>query len=221
MLHTAIRAVTLSRPRGSDFLHVTTTTWVSFMKSLRRLGYYIILLNFRGWVLYVGLNAVEDMLVRPVDTSTCWYHDWLRSDQPQCFGRVFDFSDHIVLYYAQILPVALFEFLHSMEYPYWKQSSPVASQLDNRWSTISIITVQHLFPLCLYSCMCYLYFITCLGVYKTALYFHTGPEVAVGFLVAQVVHFPLCVLQCSDQLEPMREFLFVASSGITKYKSLS
>ncbi|GKY95385.1 hypothetical protein MPSEU_000500100 [Mayamaea pseudoterrestris] len=209
--------------RGADMYHASTTPQSSLMASLRRLGYYIILLNFRGWVLYVGLNAIEDMVVRPVDTSTCWYHDWLQNEQPPCFGRVFDFSDHIVLYYAQILPMSIFEFLHSMEYPYWKSSSTNVGQAPPvKCRATCIVTIERLVPFSLVSGMIYLYVITCLGVYKTALYFHTGLEVVVGFFVSQLVHMPLCYIQCAEIMEPMRDFLFATSSSpVTKYKSLS
>lgn len=191
-------------------------TWLPLMAAIRRLGYYIILLNFRGWILYVGLNAVEDVIVRPVEPTTCWYHELLRDDQPQCFGRVFDFSDHIVLYYAQILPLSMFEFLHSLEYPYWRHAHGPHSGLSNWFEEM----LERAVPLSLSAAMVYLYFITCLGVYKTAVYFHTGVEVLVGFLISQMIHMPLCYIQCAGRLEPVREFLFASSSGIGKYKSL-
>jgi hypothetical protein len=213
--------------RAENHEATTVSSFIS-MTALRRLGYYIILLNFRGWILYVGLNAVEDLIVRPVDSTTCWYHAWLRDGQPQCFGRVFDFSDHIVLYYAQILPVALFEVLHSLECPYWARTKnstlPYASRKDSRLVTISrFLRLEHLLPLGLCAGMLYLYFITCLGVYKTALFFHTGLEVVVGFLISMSVHIPLGFIQCSDHMDSVRDFLFATASQyqITKYKSLT
>jgi hypothetical protein len=220
LLYIVMRRIYSGRLR-LNFGQSTSISWLSSATSLRRLGYYIILLNFRGWVLYVGFNAIEDLLVRPVDQTTCWYYDWLRSDQPQCFGRVFDFSDHIVLYYAQILPVSLFECLHALEHPYWKCRYSTALPVPSLRRNMFHAATERLIPLILCSGMIYLYFITCLGVYKTALYFHTGWEVVVGFLVSQLVYMPLCLIQCSDRMEPMREFLFATSAGIAKYKSLS
>eukprot|EP00522_Entomoneis_paludosa_P006490 CAMPEP_0172456364 /NCGR_PEP_ID=MMETSP1065-20121228/15416_1 /TAXON_ID=265537 /ORGANISM="Amphiprora paludosa, Strain CCMP125" /LENGTH=363 /DNA_ID=CAMNT_0013209313 /DNA_START=389 /DNA_END=1477 /DNA_ORIENTATION=+ len=104
--------------------------------SFRRLVFYFLLMQFRGWVLYVALNSLEDNYyygnngtinshdpAANSSSATCWYRDWLSvsstQQQSSCRGRVFDFSDHVVLYYAQILPIALLEYLHSMNRPYW------------------------------------------------------------------------------------------------------
>ena len=184
--------------------------------ALRRLGFYIALLNFRGWVLYVALNGIEDLIVRP-SSAPCWYHEWLRDDQPDCTGRVFDFSDHIVLYFAQILPIALLEFVYSWKDQYWKEhqhnlqtTSPARMSSINSLQNTDHIgkTLSKLVPVCLLCGMAYLYFITYLGVFKTAYYFHTGSEVIAGFLVSLLVHVPLCCIQCSDHCESMRNYLF-------------
>jgi hypothetical protein len=211
LLYTAFRG--LENTYYSDKHNSAIISSFVSMTALRRLGYYVILLNFRGWVLYVGLNAIEDRIVQPVDNETCWYHEWLRVDQSRCFGRVFDFSDHIVLYYAQILPVALFEFLHTLEYPFWAYSRSMFKSTDH------VAIVDRLCPILMCFGICYLYFITCLGVYKTSVYFHTGFEVVVGFLVSSIVQIPLCLIQCSDQMETMRDFLFATSH--VKYKGLT
>lgn len=171
----------------------------NLMPALRRLCCYIILFNFRGWVLYLLLNEVEDSILKTY-TDACWYHNYLRDDQPECCGRVFDFSDHVVLYFAQILPIALLEFLHSWEYPYW--SSPRTSRYNLEQAP------NRLVPVVLIGGMTYLYFITYLGVYKTGYFFHTGAEVIAGFIVSLLVHIPLCCLQCSDRCQKMRDFLF-------------
>jgi len=179
----------------------------TLMPAVRRLGFYILLLNFRGWVLYLGFNTLEDAVVRLWggdeyydDDTRCWYRNWLRDDQPECAGRAFDFSDHIVLYFAQILPIALVEFLHSWEYPYWTDRTSFRYDLDR--------AMAKFLPLGLVAGMCYLYVITSVGVYRTAYYFHTGPEVFAGFAVSLVVHAPLCWLSCSPHGERAREYLF-------------
>lgn len=80
----------------------------------RRLGLYTTIMIFRGFVLYQGMNYIEDRLVRihhqqEGEVHNCWYQNLLRPDQSSCYGRAFDFSDHVVLYFAQIIPIALWE----------------------------------------------------------------------------------------------------------------
>lgn len=134
-------------------------------------------MNFRGWVLYVLFNDIEDHLVKPVSTP-CWYLDYLHPHQVDCHGRVFDFSDHVVLYFAQILPIALVEVMYGLERPYWDAS--------HAW----------LVPRVLGGGMIYLYVIVFLGFFKTAQFFHTGPEIFAGFCVSLVLQVPLMLLQC-------------------------
>ena len=171
----------------------------SQLLALRRLAFYVALFNVRGWVLYVAFNAAEDAIVARPSDHPCWYEEWMRPDQQDCTGRVFDFSDHIVLYFAQILPVAFVEFLHAWERPYWRAKhdrSPPS------------VLVSRLVPAALVGGLFYLCVITFLGVFKTAYYFHTAPEVAAGWMVSLLVQIPLCALQCSDRWEPVRDFLF-------------
>jgi hypothetical protein len=187
--------------------------------SLRRLGCYVVVLGFRGWFLYVALNALEGSLVgrnrrRETATITCWYEDWLRDDQPRCAGRAFDFSDHIVLYYGQILPIALVEFLHALEFPYWTTTTTrggACFKKQQHADYYSYSLDRWLLPCALWLGMIYLYFITFVGVYKTAAFFHTGPEVMVGFLVSMFVYVPLSCIQCSVGCEQLREFLFATN----------
>lgn len=196
----------------TSYMAYTTTGRVfldaALMPAFRRLGYYIVLLNIRGWVLYLAFNELEDMIVRPI-TEACWYRDWLREDQPECFGRVFDFSDHVVLYFGQILPIALVECIHSFEDPYWTEyCRGLRSQVDT--------AIARVLPVCLVGGMLYIYFITYLGVYKTASYFHTASEVLAGFGVSLLIHVPLCRLQCSHEWERTREFLFAVQENKPK-----
>jgi hypothetical protein len=103
-----------------------------FVPLLLRLGLYVLIFNFRGWVLYVAFNQVEDSIVSVPHRNTCsWYLAYLRDDQRhECVGRIFDYSDHMALYYAQLLPIPLLETLYALMNPYWcrsSSSSPLSS----------------------------------------------------------------------------------------------
>jgi len=115
-----------------------------------------------------------------------------------------DFSDHVVLYFAQILPIALLEILHSFSRPYWLTDGRLTSRRSNVHDNKGALVV----PIVLLLWLANLYIVTFLGAFKTAAYFHTGPEVFVGFLVSLLVQVPLCLLQCSPALSSWREYFF-------------
>jgi hypothetical protein len=104
-----------------------------FVPLLLRLGLYVLIFNFRGWVLYVAFNQVEDSIVSVPHRNTCsWYLAYLRDDQRhECVGRVFDYSDHMVLYYAQLLPIPLLETLYALMNPYWCRSTSSSWRRSN------------------------------------------------------------------------------------------
>jgi hypothetical protein len=163
--------------------------------AMRRLYLYIGLIQVRGWVLYLVFDQLEEFLV-PAAGSDCWYHHLLPIGHAICQGRVSDFSDHVVLYFAQITPMALIEVLHSLAIPYWN-SADGPDKSGNR-----------LMPTLLIVGMLYLYFIAFLGAYKTAAYFHTGSEIFRGYLVSLIVQVPLFVLQCTRTWPKARKFFF-------------
>jgi hypothetical protein len=141
----------------------------------------------RALVLYQGMNQIEDRILQP-PTDTCWYRSWLRDDQSECYGRIFDFSDHIVLYFAQILPIALVECLDAM--------TPSTTMLALERRTRIGLVVGTL----------YLYAITLVSAFKTTAYFHTGPEVLAGYAVSLVIQLPLYVIQCRPSA--LRDWFF-------------
>jgi hypothetical protein len=181
---------------------------ISIRFTLKRLGFYIALLTFRGWVLYVYLNKLEDeFVVSKVNNSTstatsCWYNDgWLQVGQETCVGRSFDFSDHVVFYYAQLLPIALIETAYAFQQPYWRIQGN---------TTICGRIAQTLIPIVLSVSHVYLQLITAMGAFRTAAFFHTPGEVIAGFMVSLVVAAPLCILQCGNRhwVALLRSFLF-------------
>lgn len=130
----------------------------------------------RSYVLYLGFNELEDMLLTPIDES-CWYLHFLKEGTNQCYGRIFDFSDHVVLYYAQILPPALAEVAHVVYTRRW----------NAYWFTVPLVAY-----------LLYLYLVTLAGAYKTACFFHTSFEIVTGFGVSLLISLPLCWLQCQS-----------------------
>jgi hypothetical protein len=183
------------------------------------------LMNFRGWVLYILLNKIEDHFVDGSNSTNnaCWYNveGWLphRSELEVCAGRPFDFSDHIVLYYAQILPIALFETLYiTMESPYWNKvvaTEPSIRQGQDLISIRQIITnvLRWFVPMILLSMHIYLQIITTFGAYKTTVYFHTPFEIVAGFIISMIISVPLCHIQCSNSNDRIISYIRAALFG--------
>ena len=73
-------------------------------------------------------------------------------------------------------------------------------------------------PVLLVAGLVYLYFITFLGAYKTAAYFHTGTEIFFGFAVSLLLQIPLCLLQCSSNWKSVRAHLY--GQPATGYQTL-
>lgn len=178
--------------------------------SKRRLYLYLGLIQIRGWILYLVFDEVEDYLVQSADKE-CWYEEYLHPHYHHCQGRMTDFSDHVVLYFAQILPIALMEILHSFSIPYWLQQggrglrkSNLGADTKGRHHHYHHLVV----PMVLVLWLTNLYIVTFIGAYKTAAYFHTGPEVVLGFLVSLLIQLPVCLLQCHAAFTSHREYFF-------------
>jgi hypothetical protein len=157
--------------------------------SLVRLSLYLAVFMFRTFVLFLGANMLEHALVDSA-VEVCWYSD-LHRGPSSCHGSRFDFSDHTVLYFGQILPIALFEFLHIFVSHHW----------NSTWKfTMSV----------LFCYLPYLYYITLYGEFNTAAYFHTGSEIAVGYVISLLIQVPLAYLQCSAKWDSLRNAVFGA-----------
>ena len=170
---------------------------------LRRLYLYLAIIQIRGWVLYLVLNVIEDMIV-PSPGNNCWYQKLLLPDEKgACQGRATDFSDHIVLYFGQILPLALCEVLQSFVVPFWETVS-----WEIGGSNGSERSKNRIVPTLLLTGLAHLYHITLLGAYKTSAYFHTGPEIFTGYIVSLSVQMPLLLLQCTGLWPHWREYFF-------------
>ena len=170
------------------------------VRAMRRLYLYVGIIQVRGWVLYLMFNELEEWIVAAAGTQ-CWYKRMLPPNEATCQGAVTDFSDHVVLYFAQLLPIALTEVLHSFVMPFWTAS-------DAPWKTGNTVI-----PTALMMGIVYLYIITFLGAYKTAAYFHTSPEVFSGYVISLFIQVPLFFLQCTFIWPQAREYFFGHTTG--------
>lgn len=190
--------------------------------SMKRMALYIMVMQYRGWVLYVFLNYVEDWMtdnrrswsgmINYFDDrqDSCWYSEYVNRngrDTEVCRGQRFDFSDHVVFFYAHMLPLLLFEVVYNLFVPIWPQM-----ESSNDDGVKNHVAKSHQY-ICnaiktgmgLYSC--YLHVIILFEVYFTAAYFHTTAEVVVGLILSLSVQGPLSMLMCSFKWRGARGFL--------------
>mmetsp|Transcript_9499 Transcript_9499/g.23062 ORF Transcript_9499/g.23062 Transcript_9499/m.23062 type:complete len:335 (-) Transcript_9499:916-1920(-) len=159
--------------------------------AIRRLLLYFGLMQLRGFILYLLFDAIEDQIVGS-GGDACWYDGVLRSFQSVCKGRATDFSDHVVLVFAQLLPIPLTEVLFSFVAPFWRDRG--------RYGRVA--------PTLLVTGLVYIYGICFLGTYKTAAHFHTQLEIILGYLISLVVQIPLFLVLCTSYLVPARDYFF-------------
>jgi len=202
--------------------------------TLRRLLFYFLLLNFRGFGLYIGANALEDYIILPWITGStvvsplrthsmsdiehdiqykdnnepeCWYKDVLKAHHKKvmendihsdCYGRPFDFSDHVVLFLAHYLPIFVLEMLLYSSFPFWGPTLTARSATKHGM----IWNVLHVWL------FVYLHLIVLHALYHTAVYFHTPAEIIVGYIVSLVLQLPLIYLMCSeDSLSRLKTYV--------------
>jgi hypothetical protein len=178
--------------------HPRTSTTSSTMGALQRLGLYLMIMMIRGWILYLGMNALEQtvlsMPLLPTDDQSCWYKSMLSVNNnnsnssstsenisgttsfDSCYGRMFDFSDHIVFYFVQYLAIITTEYVDAL------------ASCETGPTTPGFVVLTGL--------VLYLHVVVYAGVYKTSRWFHTGTEILVGWVLALVsVTLPLAAWQ--------------------------
>ena len=155
--------------------------------ALLRLLFYIVIFSWRGWALFLGANILESVLVES-ESEVCWFSDIHRGSSA-CHGLQFDFSDHTVLYFGQILSISLVEFIHIFVTHHWNKT----------WTVTMTV---------LFSYLPYLYYIALFGEFNTAAYFHTRTEILVGYSISLLIQLPLVYLQCSARWERLRYAIF-------------
>jgi hypothetical protein len=188
---------------SSHLLFTTTTTDL-----LSRLFLYICICYCRMYILYLFLNYLEDHTAASwgstsstlSSSTSCWYQPYLQrstlsimsssiDDSTYCsYRRAFDFSDHMVLYYGQILPIATAETLMMIR---MAMITMTTNHDDRRRGWIVVLAVGSVLYLL------YLYAIVNCAAYGTAAYFHTSAEVYVGYFIALLcITLPLAQMQC-------------------------
>lgn len=200
--------------------------------TIQRIFFYFIVLNIRGWVLYIGANAIEDYaivpwftgnkVVSPLRTDSvsdvehnvqssnhdCWYKDVLKAHHrnemeseyySDCYGRPFDFSDHIVLFLAHYLPIFMIESIYCWMFPFWVPTQQQSSKLS--WLTSLTCAA-----LCVLMFL-YIHVIVLHATYQTTAYFHTAAEIIVGYMVSWLLQFPIFYLLCYKKWSILRQFV--------------
>lgn len=212
-----------SLPAARQIATVNFSAHQGWKASLRRFLLYFFIMNFRGWGLYIFLNNLQDALLvfssslyspsQLTSDNTCWYQTYLINPKhvaKKCYGQDFDFSDHVVLFFGQILPVTLFEVLFCFLVPLWSSTNTSTFPLSKSSSSLNNSTnikkrngssigfmqfipqaIRYIFVLLLIGGFLYLNFITFVAVYHTAAYFHTATEVIIGYVVSLCVQLPL------------------------------
>ena len=172
---------------------MTTRPSESWSMYLKRFNLYLMWIAFRGFVLFVGFNWLEDRIVGAPPTE-CWFSEHVRR-QPGCQGIQFDFSDHTVLYFGQILAIPLTEIVYSWLRPHRG--------------------IDAVLPWLLSAGMFYLYLITLLGEFRTAAYYHTTGEILMGYAISMILQLPLAYLQCYSRWVRARNNLFGIATRYT------
>ncbi len=191
-------AILISLPHGSKL-----------STSIKRLFFYFVIIQYRGWILYVFMNDVMIPRLRrrqiqehDMQQSSCWYSDYLlRKNQNNvdsaCYGQKFDFSDHIVLFYSHLLPLLVFEALFCLKYPFWPLSviytgdEDKKDQDNNKISTRIVGLLNTMIPVFLCTAIGYLNVLIWLSTTITAAYFHTATESITGYLLSLTVQIPI------------------------------
>ena len=203
----------------------------------KRLIFVLLLFQFRGWGLYVFLNAVEDIvlsssiglripgIVRETpDLGSCWYMSLLKSWQQSkiednsCYGHPFDFSDHVVLFFSHSFPSMIFEASFCFLFPFlpdaavhWrttgKEQDGRKRLSAERTNALLRFFFNTVLPILLLLVFLYLNVITLLAIHSTAAYFHTIGEVIAGYLISLIVQLPVGWIIWADEWTRIRRLV--------------
>mmetsp|Transcript_13922 Transcript_13922/g.20722 ORF Transcript_13922/g.20722 Transcript_13922/m.20722 type:complete len:459 (+) Transcript_13922:109-1485(+) len=231
---TSLQKIVIGDSSRLDEVMTPESSHKSIQTTILRLFFYFALLNFRGFGLYIGANALEDYVFLPWFTGNtvtsplrmnslsdvehdihykedyqrhCWYEDALKSHHKssmephsECYGRPFDFSDHVVLFLAHYLPIFFMEMLVCYRFPFWERTSVF-------WYAIHAFLFMYLHLLVLHS------------TYQTAVYYHTQGEIIVGYVVSLFVQLPVCYLMCSEKWTWLKRIIGIRDASVTEEKS--
>ena len=175
--------------------------------SSKRLILHISIFQFRGWGLYIFLNMLQNTVLGKISSldssgtagqgTFCWYTPMLKKrwqDSDPCYGSLFDFSDHIVLFFSHILPALLLEALFCFLHPFWPKSNSKlkANEQNSDIKNSSFrVSLNAALSTTLLVAFVYLTFISLVSIHSTAAYFHSIGEVLVGYLISLSVQIPV------------------------------
>jgi hypothetical protein len=213
-----------------------------FLTSFKRLLFHLSIMMFRGWGLYVYMDMLEDIILTefrmlPFDNSNsngqCWYSHMVWEPRGgvdpsspklngECYDQVFDFSDHVVLFFSHSFPSLIFEGLFCILFPFYptaqysrrRKDSDGGGSIHERKSAKVAgyhfwlhLVLNLIFPIVFFMGFIYLNMLTLLALHSTVAYFHSTGEVIVGYLISLIVQYPIGMIICSKEWERTRHFV--------------
>ena len=180
---------------------------------------YIIVPWFTGKrvVSPVRTNSVSDVEHNIQSLNhDCWYKDVLKTHHrnemesvyySDCYGRPFDFSDHIVLFLAHYLPIFVMEIIY-----FWMFPCCVSSQHQStlKYFITRVYSAIHMVL------FLYMHVIVLQATYQTSAYFHTSTEVIVGYLISLLLQCPIFYLLYSVRWTTLRQFIGLPVEEVKK-----
>lgn len=186
--------------------------------SMKRLFFYFCMMQFRGWILYIFMNdvvmkhfvnhtmgisisAMGEPQQKQQQQEQCWFTKHLRRNHDiECHGQEFDFSDHIVLFYAHFLPIIIMETAICYKYPLWsptkslKDQQQLVPQNERSFMKRFISALKVFLLTCVFVWFVYFNFVVYISAVSTTTYFHTVPESIVGYVLSLFVQIPIGLL---------------------------
>jgi len=217
----------------------STATHKLIRTTLKRLLFYLLVLNIRGWGLYIGANALEDYVILPLlngravisplrtDSMSDMDHD-LRNDgnDPECWYKGLLKSHH---------KSAMENNGHSDCYGRPFDFSDHAVLFLAHYLPVFVMEMLlcYSFPFwgasrtekkelelkgMIWSAVhvilfLYLHLIVLQALCHTAAYFHTPAEMLVGYGVSLILQLPLGYLMCSDKWHWLKKHIGLPSEG--------
>lgn len=175
----------------------------------RRLIFYFLVMNVRGWILFLLFNIFQNALIPEKHMSgSCWYNEYIIREADQysnCYGKNFDFSDHVVLFLGQIIPLVSCEFFITLLSPEKTNNSVVRDTAASQ-RFINFTRMKFMIPIVNTCFFVYMNIIVFLALYKTAAYFHTPSELAVGYMISLLVQLTCGLLIFGDDWATARKY---------------
>lgn len=139
-----------------------------------------------------------------------------RNATSSCYGQQFDFSDHIVLFFAQSFPILIFEATVHHYSTLWPSNTSNGIELTTQRGAESILIyiLNTVMASCLSLLFLYLNIITLLAAHSTTSYFHTVTECILGYVITLVVQIPLALLIWCTRWPRLRNFLGLPFSNL-------